>query len=232
MDILGAFVNLRKTTIGFVMCECPAVRFSAWNNSAPTGQIILKFHTGLFFENMLRKFDFIWNGIHIVSDTNCDCYTVWQPYRVTTAQGESYTVWLLHSVTATQSDSYTVWHIQCDSYIIHHAVCIRLNKLTGVSKINKFHNCVSLPNIFCTVTCIKSRPVITALKFHKQFLMYITRHSELYVLYFVTLISYYFFHPALICLFYSLLISYLVLKCLKVEVRLRGWIFDRTGGWV
>jgi hypothetical protein len=36
---LGAFAKLRKATVSHVMC----VRPSAWNNSAPTGRIFMKF---------------------------------------------------------------------------------------------------------------------------------------------------------------------------------------------
>jgi len=36
---LGAFAELRKATITFLM----PVRLSAWNNSAPTGRIFMKF---------------------------------------------------------------------------------------------------------------------------------------------------------------------------------------------
>jgi len=37
---LGAFAKLRKATISFVILS---VRLSAWNNSAPTGRIFMKF---------------------------------------------------------------------------------------------------------------------------------------------------------------------------------------------
>jgi hypothetical protein len=40
---VSAFVKLRKATIGFVMSVCPSVRPSAWNNSAPTQRIFMKF---------------------------------------------------------------------------------------------------------------------------------------------------------------------------------------------
>ena len=36
--------KVRKATISFVMPVCPFVRPSAWNNSAPTGRILIKFH--------------------------------------------------------------------------------------------------------------------------------------------------------------------------------------------
>jgi len=38
--------KLRKATVGFVM----SVRLSAWKNSAPTGQIFMKFDIWVFFE--------------------------------------------------------------------------------------------------------------------------------------------------------------------------------------
>jgi hypothetical protein len=44
LPILGAFAKLRKTTINFFM----SVRLSAWNNSAPTGRIFMKFYTSVF----------------------------------------------------------------------------------------------------------------------------------------------------------------------------------------
>jgi hypothetical protein len=47
---LGAFAKLRKATIGFVT----PVRLSAWNNSAPTARIFMKFDIG--GENLSRKF--------------------------------------------------------------------------------------------------------------------------------------------------------------------------------
>ena len=51
-SFLDAFAKLRKATIGSVMSVCP----SAWNNSAPTGRIFMKFDIWVFFENQLRKF--------------------------------------------------------------------------------------------------------------------------------------------------------------------------------
>ena len=52
--ILGAFAELGKATINFVM----SVRPSACNNSAPTGWIFMKFDIWVFFENLSRKFKF------------------------------------------------------------------------------------------------------------------------------------------------------------------------------
>jgi hypothetical protein len=53
-SFLGTVVKLRKATISFVK----SVRPSAWNNSAPTGQIFMKFDIWVFFEDLLRKFKF------------------------------------------------------------------------------------------------------------------------------------------------------------------------------
>ena len=50
---LGAFAKLRNATIDFVMSVRPSVRPPAWNNSAATGRIFMK-----FFENLSRKFKF------------------------------------------------------------------------------------------------------------------------------------------------------------------------------
>jgi hypothetical protein len=43
---LGAFSKLRKATASFVMPLCP----SAWNNSAPTGRIFMKFDIDYFLK--------------------------------------------------------------------------------------------------------------------------------------------------------------------------------------
>jgi hypothetical protein len=48
---LDTFAKLRLATVSFVMY----IRLSAWNNSAPTGQIFMKFDTYEFFENLSRK---------------------------------------------------------------------------------------------------------------------------------------------------------------------------------
>jgi hypothetical protein len=47
----GAFARLRKMTISFVMLVCPF----AWNNSAPTGRIFMKFCIWVFIENLSWK---------------------------------------------------------------------------------------------------------------------------------------------------------------------------------
>jgi len=54
---LGAITKLRQATIGFVMPFRPPV-LSTWKNSAPTGQIIMKFNIWVLFEHRLRKLKF------------------------------------------------------------------------------------------------------------------------------------------------------------------------------
>jgi hypothetical protein len=45
-SFLGAFAKFRKATVSFVL----AVRVFAWNNSALTGRIFMKFRIRVFFE--------------------------------------------------------------------------------------------------------------------------------------------------------------------------------------
>jgi hypothetical protein len=65
----GAFVQLQKTTISFV-------RPSAWNKSAPTGQILIKPDIWDFLANLPRKFKFNWNMIRIMGPLREDVFTV------------------------------------------------------------------------------------------------------------------------------------------------------------
>ena len=53
-ELLGAVAKLRIATVSFVTSVCP----SAWNNSAPTAQIFMKFDISIFFEILLRKLKF------------------------------------------------------------------------------------------------------------------------------------------------------------------------------
>jgi hypothetical protein len=56
---LGAFAKLRKATrISFIISISPRVRLSAWDDSAPTRWIFVKFDIWVFFENMSRKSKF------------------------------------------------------------------------------------------------------------------------------------------------------------------------------
>jgi hypothetical protein len=50
--VFDAFPELHKATISFVM----SVRLSAWNNSSPTGRIVMVFYILVFFENLSRKY--------------------------------------------------------------------------------------------------------------------------------------------------------------------------------
>jgi hypothetical protein len=58
----GSFAKLRKATLSFVMCMCVcaclSVCLSAWNSSALTGQIFMKFDIWGFFEDLSGKFNF------------------------------------------------------------------------------------------------------------------------------------------------------------------------------
>jgi hypothetical protein len=59
VSFLGAFANLRKATISFVMCVCPSIRASALKTLVSTEQTFIKFDIWVFFENMSRKLIFI-----------------------------------------------------------------------------------------------------------------------------------------------------------------------------
>jgi hypothetical protein len=47
----GAFAKLRRASISFVMNVC----LSAWNDSAPTGRIVMKFYVWVFFQKSVGK---------------------------------------------------------------------------------------------------------------------------------------------------------------------------------
>ena len=64
------FAKLRRTTISFVMSVRLSVSLSAWNNSAPTRHIFMKFDISEFFENLYRK-----NQISLQSDKNNGYFT-------------------------------------------------------------------------------------------------------------------------------------------------------------
>ena len=69
---LGRFSKLRKATISVVM----SVRPSAQNNSAPTGQIFLKFYIRWYFENSSRKFRCHESRTRITGTLHEDQFTV------------------------------------------------------------------------------------------------------------------------------------------------------------
>jgi hypothetical protein len=52
---LGTLETLPKTIISFAIFVCPSVRLSAWNNSASTGPIFMKFDICLFLRNLSKK---------------------------------------------------------------------------------------------------------------------------------------------------------------------------------
>ena len=51
---LGAFLKFRKVSVSFVLSVQP----SAWNSSALTERIFMKFSIWIFFQNLSRKFKF------------------------------------------------------------------------------------------------------------------------------------------------------------------------------
>ena len=51
-SFLGAFAKLRKANLALL---CLPVRLSAWNNSAPTGKILMKFYIWVFFRKSVEK---------------------------------------------------------------------------------------------------------------------------------------------------------------------------------
>jgi len=59
--MLGAFTNFPKATVSFLMPVRPSVLsvcLSLWNNSAPTGRIIIQFDMLGFVCNMSRSYKF------------------------------------------------------------------------------------------------------------------------------------------------------------------------------
>ena len=63
---------MRKVTISFFMSACP----SAWNSSAPTGMIFMKFYIWALFENMSKKFKFPSIMMRITGSLHEDQYTL------------------------------------------------------------------------------------------------------------------------------------------------------------
>ena len=89
---IGSFAKLRKATIGIVMSvrmsarpparplarspARPLARSPAWNNSAPTGRIFMKFCIWGFFENLSRKCEFQCNRTRIKGTLREDQCTI------------------------------------------------------------------------------------------------------------------------------------------------------------
>jgi hypothetical protein len=70
VEFLGAIAKLPNATVKFFTPVCLSVRPLAWNNSAPTERIFMKFDFSVFLENLLRKFKF-----SLQSDRNNKCFT-------------------------------------------------------------------------------------------------------------------------------------------------------------
>ena len=68
----GAFEKLRRATICFVKHVSPPVRLPAWNTSAPTGRIFMKFDIWRFPENLSKKFTFHENLTRITGTLHQD----------------------------------------------------------------------------------------------------------------------------------------------------------------
>jgi hypothetical protein len=66
---LGAFAELRKATICYVMSALLSVRLSAWYNSAPTGRIFMKFDIWIVSENLSRKCSLLENSVLLGLET-------------------------------------------------------------------------------------------------------------------------------------------------------------------
>jgi hypothetical protein len=63
---------LRKATVSYDMSVCS----SAWNNSAPTGRIFMKFYSWVFFDKLSRKIQ-----VSLKSDQN-NRYFTWRPLDI------------------------------------------------------------------------------------------------------------------------------------------------------
>jgi len=75
MSVLDSFAKLRKATITFFISVLPPVCLFAWNNSAPTGGIFLKFDIWGFCRNSVEKIMFNWNLTRITDTLHEDRYT-------------------------------------------------------------------------------------------------------------------------------------------------------------
>jgi hypothetical protein len=55
---VGVVAKLRKAAFGFVMSVCLSVYLSAWNDSAPSAHVFMKFGIWVFFKKLPRKFKY------------------------------------------------------------------------------------------------------------------------------------------------------------------------------
>jgi hypothetical protein len=60
------------------MSVCSSMCVSTWNNSAPTGQILIKFDIWTSFENLSRKLKFYWNLSGITGTLHENVSHLWQ----------------------------------------------------------------------------------------------------------------------------------------------------------
>ena len=67
---LGAFAKFQKRSVRQSVCP------SAWNNSTPTRQILIKFGLQNFFENLSTKFKFPYNLTRITVTLHKDFFTL------------------------------------------------------------------------------------------------------------------------------------------------------------
>jgi len=75
-SFVDEIAKLRKATISFIMSVCVSVRPSAWNNSASTGGILMKFDIWIFFfQKLSRKYRFYENKTRIRGTVREDQYT-------------------------------------------------------------------------------------------------------------------------------------------------------------
>ena len=88
ISLLGTFAKFRKATIIFVM----SVHLSAWNNSAPTGRMFMKFRIWIFFWKSVEKIQvsfksdknneyFTWRLIYILDHMSLKYFLEWNMFQ-------------------------------------------------------------------------------------------------------------------------------------------------------
>ena len=103
---------MRKAAICFVMCH-----LSAWNNSAVSGRILMKFGIWVFFENMSTKFKVGCNTTRIAGAAHVDLHTLmiashWTLLRMRNVAddiyGEENTYFIVKTLFYQNKDLYSV----------------------------------------------------------------------------------------------------------------------------
>jgi hypothetical protein len=76
--LFSASTKLWKASSRLFIClsVCPSIHLSAYNNSASSGQIFMKFDIWVFFESLSRKSKLHWNLTRIMSTLREDHYTL------------------------------------------------------------------------------------------------------------------------------------------------------------